>query len=121
MRNGQLAAAQAVLKKQGIAVPDGTIMDMIAAIENSPPVIYEPGDFVWIYEGMGEGSYGMVKRRKGDGYVIEGFDYEGLWPSYKRERTVREIGNLSTPEDAMEEHRLRGGISEAEYNKRFQR
>lgn len=112
MKNGKVNAIKATLQKYGITVDSDVALDVLAAISTREEVEYEAGDFVELYEGMGEISFAEIKKVNGDGtYMVH------YWDESKEEFTFvnprrNEISQLSSKEEAREYYLVRSGQKE---------
>lgn len=106
MRNGKEIAGRRVLAKHGIAVSDEVIREVLAATAQAEGPIYEKGDFVEIYDGMGECSFGTVMSKSGGDYRVMTFNYHQA-DSEPYTRIVRQISRLSSEEEAMDYFKIR--------------
>lgn len=109
-----LKAAKAVLLKHGFNLPDAVIEEMVADASDRPTVEYEIGDFVMIYEGMGEMNYGTVTKCLGDdvwtSYVVKPY---GSYLGYEHLSVTvsnNDMRGLATVEEAEEYIRLRSAV-----------
>lgn len=110
MKNPRAEAMARVISLHGYNIPAAFLAEALAVTEDEPIQLYENGDFVTVYEGMGEFGHGTVIGRTGDSYQIDSFLYG--FPENSWKRTVRhsDMRGLSTPELAMEYfHKRTGG------------
>ena len=109
MRYPRLEALRGYLTGLGLDVTDEILNGIVEIVENEPSLVFEAGDIVEIYEGMGEASFARVLRRtKENKYRVRPYDYEGKWA--KHERTVSlDPDQLSSLEQADEYFDIRRG------------
>ena len=110
MRNAKVEAVELVLNHHGFKVPRDVITKALVAAEDQPSERYEVGDFVCVYDGMGEISHGTVTGVKRNSYDVLIYNY-GLenHKAYKREVSDNDMRGISTPEQAMDYFRVRSG------------
>lgn len=112
MKNGKVLAVQATLRKHGITIDTDVALDILAAVSTRTEAEYEVGDFVELYEGMGEVGFGEIRKVNGDGtFAVE------YWNESKEEFTFtnprrNEISRLSSKEEAREYFLIRSGQKE---------
>lgn len=95
----------------GFSASDAQLDDIIEIATSEPVHVFEPGDIVCIYEGMGEHSYARVLRRKKDNsYRVRPYRYEGKWADYESTVSLYE-NQLASLEEADDYYRLRRGTS----------
>lgn len=111
MRNGRLDAAKAFLKKAGYDdIPDSVILDLMEAVKGKSAELYEKGDFVEVYEGMGEMGHGTVVSKSGQNYRVKIWSHDpAQYPEYERTVTQGDMRGLSTPDKAMDYYLIRSG------------
>lgn len=73
-----------------------------------PEPVYKRGDFVVIYEGMGEIGHGTITGM-GARCAYRTFDYGGYQQSYPSSASWSDVRAKTTSEDAMEYYWLRQG------------
>lgn len=71
MRDDRLTAARNFLNFKGFPLPDYIINGLFDAVKDKSTVVYEPGDFVEINQGMGEIGFGWVRGIESGGYRIQ--------------------------------------------------
>ena len=96
-----LSDIKAILLRDGLVVSDLELQQFFAKYR-----VYEVGDFVMIYDGMGECSHGTIVRRNKKTYTIKIYGY-GVEDEYTR--SVVDIIELSSKEDADQYYRIRAG------------
>lgn len=106
MKNEKLEAAREYLKKVGYDIPDDIILRLISTIRNKSGAVYEKGDFVNFYEGMGECWFGTVVSHSGQLYKVKTWA-TGDMKEYTVTVTDGDMRGLSTEEKAMEYWKVR--------------
>ena len=111
MRNAKVEAVELILNRNGFEVPRDVIIKALAAADDQPSEQYEVGDFVCVYDGMGEISHGTVLsfNNKRKVYYVDIFDYGIANASYRRNVSDNDMRGISTPEEAMDYFRVRSG------------
>lgn len=115
MKNGKVLAVQATLRKHGITIDTDVALDILAAASTRTEAEFEVGDFVELYEGMGEISFAEIRKVNGDGsFAVE------YWDESKEEFTFvnprrNSIGRLSSKEEAREYYLVRSGQKEPNF------
>lgn len=104
MRNEKLEAARKFLAAHGFEVPDEIILGLFDAIQGKSSEVFEKGDFIEYYEGMGEVSFGVIEGATQNGYRVKDF-----FGQYATTVTSGDARGLSTPEKAREYARMRNG------------
>lgn len=66
------------------------------------------GDFVWVYEGMGESGHGTIAEVLDQGYTVKIFDYGGP-NEYERHVGYLDARAKCTIEEAMDYFFVRSG------------
>ncbi|MCK9532574.1 MAG: hypothetical protein M0R77_18850 [Gammaproteobacteria bacterium] len=108
MKNGKVAAIISVMKKHGFVVSSDIAVELLAAIQTRGESEYEIGDFVEIYEGMGECGFGEIVEILGKGrYMINHWDMANQNFSHKSPNSS--ISGLSSKEEAIDYFLIRTG------------
>lgn len=110
MKNGKVLAVKAVLAKHGITVDTDVALEVIMAVDQRSGAEYEVGDFVMLYEGMGEISFATVEKVEGQGHIeVRGWDEKDeVDDDWVSERS-RSISQLSSKEEARDYYLVRSG------------
>jgi hypothetical protein len=111
MKNEKLEAAKTYFEKAGFTgISDETLLELFSVIKNKREAVYEAGDFVAYYEGMGEMGHGEVIDCQGKTYTIQIWTPdETKWPSHKTVVSEGDMRQLSTPEQAHQYYLVRSG------------
>ena len=102
MKNARQDRVRAVLAEAGVQVSDDVIKQVVQAVVKTSPVEYEKGDFVCVYEGMGEISYGEVQGMEGHNYRVRGYNArEEKYENYVGTVSPGDMRGIATKADAL--------------------
>lgn len=108
MKNGKIAAMISTLKRRGIEIDFEIALEIMTAMATRSDVEYEVGDFVEVYDGMGECSFGEIVNINKSGYKVNMWDESTEEFTYIR--TVHnDISGLSSKEEARDYYLVRTG------------
>lgn len=108
MKNGKIAAMISTLKRKGIEIDTETALEVLIAMATRKEVEYEVGDFVEVYEGMGECAFGEIRQITKVGYKVEMWDESTEEFTYTRS-VQNDISCISSKEEAREYYLVRSG------------
>lgn len=103
MKNGKVLAVKSVLAKHGITIDTDIALEVILASDQRAGCEYEVGDFVMLYEGMGEISFATIEQVESQAHiVVRGWnEKDEVYDDWVSERS-HAISQLSSKEEAKD-------------------
>jgi hypothetical protein len=110
MINQKIKVLHEMLRYEGLTITDEYAAKIVQAISDAPDSVFEVGDFVMVYEGMGEVGFGKVEGVKPNGYRIRPYEAQGKFADYVTGRSTADVRELSTQAEADDYDAKRRGL-----------